>query len=65
MDRLYEDICALVKDAEARSQSRREIFSQVWERAERAANGSVRPLPEEALGRPRATIPYLSEPWYC
>ncbi|MGH7395418.1 MAG: CUAEP/CCAEP-tail radical SAM (seleno)protein, partial [Candidatus Methylomirabilales bacterium] len=65
VDQLHEELCALVKDAEARGQSRREIFAQVWERAERAANGRVRPLPGEALGRPRATIPYLSEPWYC
>ncbi|MCI0372090.1 MAG: CUAEP/CCAEP-tail radical SAM protein [candidate division NC10 bacterium] len=65
VDQLHEEVFALVKEAEARGLSRREIFAQVWERAERAANGRVNPLPEEALGRPRATIPYLSEPWYC
>jgi radical SAM superfamily enzyme YgiQ (UPF0313 family) len=65
VDRLYEDVYALVKEAEANGQSRREIFGRVWERAERAANGRLRPLSEAARGRPRATIPYLSEPWYC
>ncbi|MGH7364713.1 MAG: CUAEP/CCAEP-tail radical SAM (seleno)protein, partial [Candidatus Methylomirabilales bacterium] len=65
VDRLYDEVCALVKEAEANGQSRRAIFAQVWERAERAANGRLRPLLEAALGRPRATIPYLSEPWYC
>ncbi len=65
MDQLHGEIFGLVKEAEAEGRSRRAIFAQVWERAERAAVGSVRPLPEGARGRPRATIPYLSEPWYC
>lgn len=65
MDRLSEEVFALVKDAEARGESRREIFARVWERAERVASGSLRRLPEGNRGRPRATIPTLSEPWYC
>jgi len=65
VDRLYEEVLALVKEAEAEGQSRREIFAQVWERADRAAAGGVRPLREADRRRPRATIPYLSEPWYC
>ncbi|HEU5394327.1 MAG TPA: CUAEP/CCAEP-tail radical SAM protein [Candidatus Methylomirabilis sp.] len=65
MDRLSGEVFTLVKEAEARGESRREIFARVWERVERAGNGSLRPPPEPSRGRPRATIPYLSEPWYC
>lgn len=65
MDRLSEEVSALVKEAEARGESRREIFARVWERVERAGSGSLRRPPEAHRGRPRATIPYLSEPWYC
>jgi radical SAM superfamily enzyme YgiQ (UPF0313 family) len=65
MDGLHGEVFALVKEAEAGGLQRREIFARVWERAERAAAGPVRPLPEGMPGRPRATIPYLSEPWYC
>lgn len=65
MDRLSEEVFALVKDAEAMGESRREIFARVWERVERTGSGSLRRPPEAHRGRPRATIPYLSEPWYC
>ena len=65
VDGLHEEVFALVKEAEAAGRSRREIFARVWERADRAAAGRIRSLPEATRGRPRATIPYLSEPWYC
>ncbi len=39
--------------------SRREIFGKMWELA------AGRPLPENFDLMPRATIPYLDEPWYC
>ncbi len=56
-DRLCEEVLALVKEGEARGDSRRKIFSRV----SRAAALPSRP-PE---GRPRTCIPYLTEPWYC
>jgi radical SAM superfamily enzyme YgiQ (UPF0313 family) len=39
--------------------SRREIFRKLW------ALASARPLPEDFDLMPRATIPYMDEPWYC
>jgi hypothetical protein len=38
---------------------RREIFRKMWDLA---AN---RPLPDDFDIMPRATIPYMDEPWYC
>ncbi len=39
--------------------SRREIFRKLWDLA------AERPLPEDFDLMPRATIPYMDEPWYC
>src|SRR5580704_5597225 len=44
----------------ARKESRREIFRKLWNLV---ANG--RPLPKDFDLMPRATIPYMYEPWYC
>ena len=43
----------------ARPQPRREAFRQMWELA------SDQPLPDNFDLMPRATIPYMDEPWYC
>jgi radical SAM superfamily enzyme YgiQ (UPF0313 family) len=39
--------------------SRREIFRKFWDLV------AERPLPEDFDLMPRATIPYMDEPWYC
>ncbi len=39
--------------------SRREIFRKLWDLV------AARPLPEDFDLMPRATIPYMDEPWYC
>jgi radical SAM superfamily enzyme YgiQ (UPF0313 family) len=39
--------------------SRREIFRKLWNLT------ADRPLPEDFDLMPRATIPYMDEPWYC
>ncbi len=39
--------------------SRREIFGKLW------ALASEHPLPDNFDLMPRATIPYMDEPWYC
>ena len=65
VDQLQADIQALVQQATARGDGRREIFSQVWLLAEQVSNISVRPLPPAAQAPSRVTIPYLTEPWYC
>jgi hypothetical protein len=40
--------------------SRRAIFRKLWNLA-----ASNRPLPDDFDLMPRATIPYMDEPWYC
>jgi radical SAM superfamily enzyme YgiQ (UPF0313 family) len=57
LDRLAHQLQALVKDEERRGSARTAIFAEVWH----AAYGS---MPDFALPA-RATIPYLTEPWYC
>jgi radical SAM superfamily enzyme YgiQ (UPF0313 family) len=43
----------------AQKRSRAEIFRKMWDLV------SDRPLPENFDLMPRATIPYMDEPWYC
>ena len=42
---------------------RRDVFAHVWRTAHEAA-GSAAPPPMHDL-RPRTSVPYLDEPWYC
>jgi hypothetical protein len=63
VDRLQEEIAALV--GARLGADRREVFDAVFDLAhERAGLASLRCFPPDA-DRPRATIPYLNEPWYC
>jgi radical SAM superfamily enzyme YgiQ (UPF0313 family) len=57
LDRLCAQIQTLIKQEERRKASRSEIFGAIWE----LANGQA---PDFHLAS-RATIPYLTEPWYC
>jgi hypothetical protein len=50
---------ALVKREERLGTSRTQIFRLMWDSAEAG------PFPEETPRAARATIPYLTEPWYC
>ena len=46
--------------------SRRQIFEDVRSLASQAAAGNLDiPLPDAPAIAARATIPYLTEPWYC
>ena len=42
---------------------RREVFTHVWRLAHEAAGGGA--FPEMRDVRPRTSVPYLNEPWYC
>jgi radical SAM superfamily enzyme YgiQ (UPF0313 family) len=55
MDALAEQALKLA----AKKSPRREIFRQLWNLV------ADRPLPENFDLMPRATIPYMDEPWYC
>ncbi|HEV3332813.1 MAG TPA: CUAEP/CCAEP-tail radical SAM protein [Bryobacteraceae bacterium] len=59
LDCLCVSIQQQLKQQERRKASRAEIFRQIWEVA---GNGH---FPEEPPRPDRATIPYLTEPWYC
>jgi hypothetical protein len=59
LDRLNEGILRLVAREERQSTPRREIFRMIWELAQ------DEPLPENFDLMPRATIPFMDEPWYC
>ncbi len=55
IDRLAEQALQLA----AQNGSRRQIFRKMWDLV------ADRPLPENFDLMPRATIPYMDEPWYC
>jgi radical SAM superfamily enzyme YgiQ (UPF0313 family) len=57
MDRLCSDLMQLIRVEEKKGASRTEVFGKIWERA-------FGELPDFHLAS-RATIPYLTEPWYC
>jgi len=58
VDQLWASIQEMVKRSERRGQSRWEIFRKIWDLAEA---GKFPDVPMVS----RATIPYLTEPWYC
>ena len=69
VDRLQCDLEAMVqRDAKAGA-SRTVIVGEAWKLLQRAMNEdgdeAPAPLPLVPPGPPRATIPYLTEPWYC
>ncbi|MFN7919200.1 MAG: CUAEP/CCAEP-tail radical SAM protein [Bryobacteraceae bacterium] len=57
LDRMAADMLPLVDREQKRGSGRATIFAKIWERAAGAP-------PDFALPD-RATIPYLTEPWYC
>jgi radical SAM superfamily enzyme YgiQ (UPF0313 family) len=58
LDKLPAAIQETIKRAEKRRATRTEIFREIWDLAQAGA------FPETLLPA-RATIPYLTEPWYC
>lgn len=59
VDRLAADVLKLVDAEQKQKRTRGEIFSQIA-----TLVGAARPPREYGL-MPRATVPYLDEPWYC
>lgn len=64
VDALQRDLQALVQSAAADTE-RCEVFLLAWEKLQAALQKTDPAIPPIPPGRPRATIPYLSEPWYC
>ena len=44
------------------SAPRSETFAQIWSLAHDVSN---EPVPDLPIARPRTSVPYLNEPWYC
>ena len=61
VDRLQQDLQALVVRCEQEDVPRREVFAAIWRIAHEAA---TRPAPN-LTGNLGSPIPRLSEPWYC
>ncbi|MGI9103539.1 MAG: CUAEP/CCAEP-tail radical SAM (seleno)protein [Terriglobales bacterium] len=66
MDDLQSQVEAHVQKLTAKGFGRRHIFEEVRRLARQFATGDLRvpPLPAARLSS-RATVPYLTEPWYC
>ena len=63
VDNLQQDITDLVTSQQDAGRSHSEIFDELWEIAHSAAGQVAPSLPEPVQGI--ATVPYLTEPWYC
>jgi radical SAM superfamily enzyme YgiQ (UPF0313 family) len=59
VDMLHVSIQELIKREERHHAGRAQIFRMIWDLAEGGAFPEGTPRPS------RATIPYLTEPWYC
>ncbi len=59
LDELSANILGLVAREQKARRTRTEIFRKIWELVH------SKPLPEDFDLMPRATIPYMDEPWYC
>jgi radical SAM superfamily enzyme YgiQ (UPF0313 family) len=57
MDQLSSDLLSMIRDADRRKMPRRNVFALIWGRA-------FGEPPDFHLAD-RATVPYLTEPWYC
>ena len=64
VDVLAERVQSLVERGEKMGRTREHVFRQIWEAAHAAA-GLDSPAPVEPALVARATVPYLTEPWYC
>ena len=68
VDLLQEGVMQVVQEMSRDEQSRRRVFQRVWALARELSKGSARDDARVAAldrARPRVTIPFLTEPWYC
>jgi radical SAM superfamily enzyme YgiQ (UPF0313 family) len=65
VDRLQRELEAMVAPAVTAKEDRRTIFDRAWHMTHAAMGQTAPRLPGVPPGRPRVTIPYLTEPWYC
>ena len=65
VDRLQRELESTVARAVTAKKDRRTIFRRAWEMTHAAMEMPAPRLPDVPPGRPRVTIPYMTEPWYC
>ena len=65
IDDLQRRVQALVEEKTLLGESRTAIFHAVCRMVNRLADSETAPLPAVPPAPARATIPYLTEPWYC
>jgi radical SAM superfamily enzyme YgiQ (UPF0313 family) len=62
VDELCQSLQNVIHEGERKGEPRSQIFERVWELAHNSGGTTARSAPVLAA---RATIPYLTEPWYC
>jgi hypothetical protein len=66
VDELQRDLEEMVQRENKRGTGRGEVFAQAWRLTQRACGADLEePVPAMPPMAARATIPYLTEPWYC
>lgn len=68
VDELQCNVMAAVQKGQSLHENRRQIFQRVWDLAHQAYHDFVSEHLRVALSDqapPRASIPFLTEPWYC
>ncbi|MGH9554900.1 MAG: CUAEP/CCAEP-tail radical SAM (seleno)protein [Terriglobales bacterium] len=65
VDQLQREIAAMIEKKGDDGGERRAMFREAWKLARRALDQPLPVLPAVPPGMPRATIPYLTEPWFC
>ncbi|MGA2369392.1 MAG: CUAEP/CCAEP-tail radical SAM (seleno)protein [Candidatus Korobacteraceae bacterium] len=68
VDELQLNVMAAVQKGQSLHESRRQIFQRVWDLAHQAYHDSVSEHLKIAWSDhapPRASVPFLTEPWYC
>jgi radical SAM superfamily enzyme YgiQ (UPF0313 family) len=63
VDQLFDEVVRITTKVQGSGWSHVTLFNQIWVAANAAAGDAVEPLLDEVPSM--ATIPYLTEPWYC
>ncbi len=65
VDRLQRQVAAMVEAGGQEKWERRAVFCEAWKLARGALPQPLPSIPAVAPREARATIPYLTEPWFC
>ena len=65
VDQLQREVAATVEAGVEKEWDRGAVFCEAWKLARRALQQPLPALPAVMPGLARATIPYLTEPWFC